>query len=433
MLTRLTLIFALVCGTGLSATFSGDVYPILRKRCQGCHQAGEIGPMAFTNYQEVRPWAKAIKESVVTRRMPPWHASERSGLQFHNDRSLTAEEIRTIVHWVDSGAPEGTKVNYPKPEQKEGSWKLGEPDVVFRVPGYKIPARGEIPNTFLILPLNLTEDRWIRAAEFRIDKRSAVHHLNVFVRPPGSSYLEGLPTNQFVLPTIQQRRDPRAGEGMFDRRELLVGYEPGYVPMSWAKDGAKLIRKGSHLVLEMHYTADGRELTDNSEVGLYFDKAKPPMRVLSISTQDLGIEIPPGDADFASVASVQLQRPVTLLALQPHMHLRGKAMEVLARYPSGTAATLLDVERYDFKWQTTYMLKAPLTLPGGTTLESTARFDNSRNNPFNPDSGVKVRWGDQSWDEMHICFIEIAFDSGIDPETLLVPKSPPRARSEVQQ
>lgn len=400
-------------------TFSQDVYPLIQARCQTCHQKGEIGPMAFTNYADTRPWAKAIREAVLKRTMPPWHSSERSTLQFHNDRSLSTAEINKIVAWVDGGAVEGPKIDYPKPVQADSKWKLGKPDVVLQVPGYKVPARGDIPYTFVIRSVGLAKDRWIRAAEFRIDKRTVVHHMNAFIRPPGSSYLEAFGRDQFVVPNLTQRRVARPGEGMFERRELLLGYEPGYSPIPWGSDQAKLIRAGSDIVFEIHYTANGTEQTDFSEFGLYFSDAPPRERVLSTQTQDMEFAIPAGDANFKSAAAITFGKPVKLISLQPHMHLRGKAMEIRARYPDGRVETLLDVPRYDFNWQTTYFLKEPKLLPAGATIESTAVFDNSANNPYNPDPKKTIKWGDQSWEEMHIGFMEIAFDARTNAETII--------------
>jgi hypothetical protein len=206
---------------------------------------------------------------------------------------------------------------------------------------------------------------------------------------------------------------------MFSRRELLLGYEPGYFPIPWREDQAKLIRAGSDIVFEIHYTANGKEQTDYSEFGLYFADRAPRERVLSTQTQDMQIAIPAGDANYRSSASITFARPVKLISLQPHMHLRGKAMEIRARYPNGNVETLLDVPRYSFNWQTTYFLKEPKLLPAGSTIESTAVFDNSPNNPFNPDPKKAISWGDQSWEEMHIGFMEIAFESAIDPETVI--------------
>lgn len=409
-------------------TFSEDVYGIVRARCQSCHQEGEIAPMAFTSYADTRPWAKAIRESVLRRTMPPWHADKRSTLTFHNDRSLSETEIKRIVAWVDGGAIEGRKREYPKPVPRESQWKLGKPDVVLRIPGFKVPARGDVPYTFVIRSLNLATDRWIRAAEFRVDKRAVVHHMNAFVRPQGSSYLEGLERDQFIVPTLTQRRVGRPGEGVFQRRELLLGYEPGYFPIPWRSDQGKLVRAGSDIVFEIHYTANGTEQIDNSEFGIYYADQPPRERVLSTQTQDMEIVIPAGDSNYKSSASITFAQPVKLISLQPHMHLRGKAMEIRARYPDGRVETLLDVPRYSFNWQTTYFLKEPKLLPAGCTIESTAAFDNSPNNPYNPDPDRNVRWGDQSWEEMHIGFMEIAFDAKMNAEKIIDPAAKERER-----
>ena len=419
MTIRLCTLILAASVLGNAETFSADVYPIVRARCQNCHQGGEIAPMAFTDYNDTRPWAKAIREAVMTGTMPPWHADRRSTLAFHNDRSLTQAEVRKIVAWVDGGAKEGRKIEYPKPVKQESGWKLGKPDVILRIPGFKVQARGDIPYTFVINSIGLAEDRWIRAAEFRIDKRSVVHHMNAFVRPPGSSYLEGLERGKFLVPTLTQRRVGRPGEGVFERRELLLGYEPGYAPIPWRDDQAKLIRAGSDIVFEIHYTANGKEQTDSSEFGLYFAEKPPRERVLSTQTQDMNFVIPPGDANYKSEASITFGQPVKLISLQPHMHLRGKAMEIRARYPDGRVETLLNVPRYSFNWQTTYFLKDPKLLPAGCTIESTAAFDNSPNNPFNPDPKSPIKWGDQSWEEMHIGFMEIAFDANVNAETVI--------------
>lgn len=418
-MVKLVLSSVILAGLACGQNFSRDVYPIVRARCQGCHQQGESAPMAFTSYADTRPWAKAIREAVLSGSMPPWHADPDASVRFHNDRSLNKAEIKTIVSWVDAGAAEGPKIAYTKPVRHDSNWKLGKPDLVLRIPGFKIPASGTIPYSFVIQSTGLKEDRWIRAAEFRIDKRAVVHHMNAFVRPPGSSYLQNLEKDRFLSPTLTQRRVGRPGEGVFARRELLLGYEPGYYPIPWRSDQAKLLAAGSDIVFEIHFTANGEEQTDYSELGIYFASEPPRERVLSTQTQDMEIAIPPGDASYKSAASIAFGRPVKLISLQPHMHLRGKAMQIRARYPDGRVESLLDVPRYSFNWQTTYFLKEPKLLPAGSTIESTAVFDNSPNNPYNPDPKSTIKWGDQSWEEMHIGFMEIAFDANIDAESVI--------------
>ncbi len=409
-------------------TFSGDVYPILKAKCQGCHQKGEVAPMAFTDYQSTRPWAKAIREAVLRGSMPPWHADPKASRAFHNDRSLSAAERQRIAAWAEGGAPEGPAADYAAPERRADGWKLGKPDLVMRIPGFKMPATGDVPYTFVAFPTGLTQDTWIHAAEWRIDKREVVHHVNAFVRPPGSSYVAGHEPLKFFVPTITERRVGRPGEGAFARRELLVGYEPGYAPIPWGPRQGKLIRAGSDIVVEAHYNTNGKELVDHSELGIYFAKQPPAERVVTISVQNMNFTIAPGDPAYRSDAVSGFDAPVKVVSVQPHMHLRGKAMRLTAILPDGRREPLIDVPKYDFLWQTTYFLKDPLALPAGSRIECAAWFDNSPNNKVNPDPKAAVGWGDQSRDEMHIGFTEIAFDAKLDAERVLAPEKKLAAR-----
>ena len=402
-------------------TYSGEVRAILDRRCVSCHRPGEIAPMSFTSYSEVRPWAKAIKEAVLKRAMPPWSADPSVGLHFLNDRSLTAAEIRTLATWVDDGAKEGlaTAAETAPPSENTG-WRLGKPDLVIRIPGYQVPSRAILQYTFLVTPLNLPNDTWIAAAEWKIEHRAVVHHINAFIRPRGSSYVAEAPVGQFYIASAEERAARRPGEAETDRRELLVGYEPGYIPQPWGAARAKLLRKDSDIVFEMHYTPNGKPVTDYSELGLYFARTAPRQRVLTIAPADANLAIPPGDADYVSTASAKFTTPVTLVSLQPHMHLRGKAYRFEAVYPDGRRQILLDVPHYDFNWQTTYFPSAPFVIPPGAAIVCTAHYDNSPNNPLNPDPAKTVHWGDQSFEEMNIGFFEVAFDATRDPNVAVL-------------
>jgi hypothetical protein len=406
--------------------FSTEVWPIVERRCVSCHQPGEIAPMPLTSYAEVRPWANAIREAILTRKMPPWDAAGDTAHDFRNDRSLTESEIRTITQWVKEGAQEGTPVKSAfHPIKVAGGWKLGQPDIVIRVPGFHVPASGLLTYRYLITANLFPKDVWVRAAEFRIDQRTVVHHINAYARGPESSYLSGYPKGEIVTATIADRGRKREGEKVFDRRLQLIGWEPGYQPMPWLPNGAKQIRAGSDIVFEMHYSPNGKEVTDYSELGLYLTDAPPSERVLAIDTlRDLDLAIPAGAQDYVSRASMTLAQPVRLVSVQPHMHRRGKSMEVRAIYPDGRTRLLVSVPKYDFNWQTTYALREPLLLPVGTKLESVAHFDNSVNNPSNPDPSVPVHWGDMTTDEMHIAFLELAMPVEADPEKLFA--APPR-------
>jgi hypothetical protein len=404
-------------------TFTRDVWPVLEARCVTCHQPGAVAPMAFTSYREVRPWSRAIREAVASRAMPPWHAAAGSAHAFRNDRSLSQTEIETLTAWVDAGSPEGPPVATRPVAAADSQWRMGKPDLVIQVPGVHVPKTGVQPYTFLIVPVHLEHDTWVRAAEFRIDQRSLVHHINAFVREPGSSYLADFPRNQIFVPTVAERGKKRAGEAVFARRQLLLGYEPGYAPMPWLQNGAKLIKAGSDIIFEMHFNPNGKEAVDHSELGLYFATQAPAQRIIAIDTlRDLDLQIPPQAPDYRSRASMTLGRPARLLSVQPHMHVRGRSMEVRAIYPDGHAETLLSVPKYDFNWQTTYVLKEPLDLPAGTVLESVAGFNNSPNNAFNPDPSATVHWGDQTTDEMHIAFLELVIEANANPEVLFAAK-----------
>jgi hypothetical protein len=420
------LIFAFALAVSAQVSFSSQVWPILEQRCMGCHQAGQIGPMPLTSYAEVRPWAQAIEEAVLSRKMPPWHARGETQHNFSNDRSLSDSEIQTISKWVKAGAREGLVHHRPfQAQQRVDGWKLGKPDIIIKVPGFAVPAKGQLDYRYLISPGLFPENVWLRAVEWRIDQKSVVHHMNAYVRSPDSSYLAGYPTGEVVAATIADRAKRRPGEGNFERREQLEGWEPGYVPMPWLEDGAKLVKAGSDIVFEMHFTPNGEALTDYSELGIYFAEATPLDRVVAIDTlRDLDLAIPPGARDYTSKASMTLARDVRLISIQPHMHMRGKSMEVAAVYPDGKREVLISVPQYDFHWQTTYVLKAPKELPAGTRLESVAKFDNSKNNAFNPNPAATVHWGDQTTDEMHIAFLELAILAKDDPEKIFA--APPR-------
>jgi len=407
-------------GAGLWAApeYHADIRPILEKRCVGCHQKGDIGPMPLTSYTETRPWAKAIRQAVSKGTMPPWHADPSRSVPFHNERSLTATERQTIVTWADAGAPEGKAIPVPPKTGLDNGWQLGKPDLIVRVPRYQVPASGTIQYTFLVTPTTLPDAKWIAAAEWKVDKKSVVHHINAFIRPKGSSYVGDAPPGEFFVASKASRAARRPDEREADRRELLLGYEPGYRPLPWGDGRAKLLPKSADIVFEIHYTANGKAAVDETELGIYFAKETPRERVLTIIPANSTFAIPPGDGNFPSSTSATLNRDLTLLSMQPHMHLRGKSYRIWARYPDGRTEDLIDVPRYDFNWQTTYFLAQPKLLPKGTVLECLAHFDNSPNNRFNPDPTQTVHWGDQSWEEMNIGFMEVVFPAGDDPEVV---------------
>ncbi len=361
-------------------TFTKDVAPIVFHRCVECHRAGEIAPMSFTTYKDIRPWAKAIKERVLTRAMPPWLADPHYG-EFRNDRRLPQAEIDTIVAWVNAGAPEGEPKDLPPLPKFEDGWNIGKPDLVIDIgTDFEVPASGVVPYKYFRVPSGFTEDKWVEAAEIRPDKRSVVHHVIVFVQEPGDQN-----------PVVR-------GDGS----TLLVGFAPGEPPMRLEPGLAKLVRAGSNLVFQMHYTPDGKAATDRTYVGLRFAKEMPKHRAVTARALTFNFRIPPGDPNYEVKSTWTAKQDVRLIAFMPHMHLRGKDFKYTVVYPDGRDRVVLSVPRYDFNWQLVYELKQPIELPRGTRIDCVAHYDNSPNNKYNPDPTQEVRWGDQTWQEMMI-------------------------------
>lgn len=395
-------------------TFTKDVLPILQEKCQGCHRPGEIGPMAFMNYQEARPWAKAIKSAVATRKMPPWFADPHYG-KFSNDRTLTQTEIDTIVAWADSGAKQGNPKDAPAPKTWVEGWNIQKPDRVIELPvEVKIPAKGTVDYQYILATPDFKEDVWVQMVEVRPSVPAVVHHAVVFIREPESKWLRGEiePGKAWEAPPKR-----RAAETFGGGSDVLTIYTPGMVPDVWRPGLAKKIRAGSDLIFQMHYTANGKDVVDRTKVGLVFSKEPPQQRVLTLGTMNTMFTIPPEVSDYTVDAKAPHVNPGELLSFFPHMHLRGKSFEYRLIQPDGTSETLLRVPRYDFNWQLSYKLQDPIPLKPGSRMEGIAVFDNSPNNPANPDPKATVKWGEQSWEEMMVGFYDVAVDAKFDRKT----------------
>ncbi|HWF47744.1 MAG TPA: hypothetical protein VG168_12115 [Bryobacteraceae bacterium] len=399
-------------------TFYKDVLPVLQRRCQTCHRPGEPGPMSLLDFAGTKPWASAIAQAVESRQMPPWFADPSVG-HFLNDRSLSNEEIQTIVAWANGGAPAGDPNDATKPVHWIDGWTIGQPEIVFEVPKeFDVPASGVIPYQYVIVPTHFKQDTWVRLAEVRAGDRVHTHHIVVSVREPDSKWLAGAPVGR---PFALNPHFPMSGVP----GEFLAGYGPGAIPEFLAPGQAKLIKAGSDLVFQLHYTtngqAGGRNGAEHSRIGLILAHTTPRRRVLMLAAANIRFEIPPGDPDYRVDARVTLHAQSTLVSLLPHMHLRGKSFEFSAIFPDGRAETLLRVPHYTYSWQLSYYLADPLPLPAGTTIECTAHFDNSASNLLNPDPTKVVRFGPQSWDEMMIGYFEVATDLKNGLRELLLP------------
>lgn len=371
-------------------TYSEHVAPVLERHCVECHRAGEIGPFPLRGYEEVAGWADMIAETVRDNRMPPWHADPAHG-EFANARRLSEAEKRTLRDWAEAGAPEGDPAKLPTPRSFVEGWRLPrDPDLVvaMRDEPYRVAAEGVIDYQYFVADPGFTEGRWVQAADVAPGDRSVVHHVIVFVAPPAHR--------------------PEVGLGW------LAAYVPGQSSMTLPAGRARFVPAGSRFLFQMHYTPTGIEARDVTRVGLVFaDPASVTEEVVTLEAANTDFEIPPGaPAHQVDAARRRFPAGAELLAVAPHMHFRGKSFRVAALWAGGERRVLLDVPRYDFNWQTNYQLAEPLALAEGFGVECEATFDNSPENPANPDPSATVRWGDQSFEEMMVAFFEVAAPVG---------------------
>ncbi len=356
-------------------TYSKDVAPIFYKNCAECHRPGEVAPFSVMSYKELRPWAKSIREKVVSKEMPPWHADPNHG-EWRNDRRLTQQQIETITAWVNGGAVEGDPKDLPPAPKFVEGWSNGKPDETFSIPEQSIPASGVIKYQYFSVDTNFKEDHWVQAAEIRSTGRAAIHHVIVFISDPNN---------------------PARGDS-----DLLAGFAPGEQPTHFQPGMAKKVPAGAKLRFQMHYTPNGEPTKDVTTIGLIYAKEPPKHQALTRPVLNTGFVIPAGASNHEVKSNYTFREDTRIISFMPHMHLRGKDFEVKAFYPDGSSKILLSVPKYDFSWQTYYVPKEWVAIPKGTKIECTAHFDNSTNNKFNPDPTKDVRWGDQTWEEMMI-------------------------------
>jgi hypothetical protein len=393
-------------------SFYKDVAPILQAHCQSCHRPGEIAPMPLVTYPQVRPWAKAIRQAVITRQMPPWFAVKGIG-KFSNDTSLSDAEIETISKWAQAGGPAGQIKDAPPAPVWIPGWNIASPTQVIEMPkAVSIPAKGDVEYTYEIVPSHFAKDTWVHMAEIRPSSRQNVHHAVVYIRPPQSKWLRHAPIGiPFTASTLTDPRDRR--DAMWTDSDILLVYAPGSSPDNWPADIAKLIPAGSDLVFQMHYITKGKPAVDRTSIGLVTTNQPPKQRVLTLQLTNDRFIIPPGVDNCRVEVHGTMPNDALLLSFFPHMHLRGKRFEYNIVHRDGSSQTLLRVN-YNFYWQLSYRLAKPLPIKAGTTLQAVAWFDNSKNNPHNPDSDVAVRWGDQAYDEMMVGFFDVAVPAAMD-------------------
>jgi hypothetical protein len=426
-------------------TFTKDVAPIFNKSCSECHRPGESAPFSTLTFAGVRPWARAIREKVLLQSMPPWHADPHYGV-WANDRRLTQLEIDTIVRWVDGGVKEGDPKDLQAAPQFLEGWSIGKPDVVIQMPEqFTLEATGPDEYQYFVVDPGFKEDVYVQRAEARPGNRKIVHHIIAFIQSPNQTGRQRPNLSKEEIEKLRskmEKESPTYREGFLVRTkvdapvfddgcsapnggrlnridrgqdmengQLLAGYAPGMNQAIWEPGVVKLIPAGSKIVFQLHYSkAAGSVQTDRSSVGLIFAKAAPKSLVRTYGISNNAFLIPPGADNHRVTACWTANEDVHVINLMPHLHLRGKAVEYRAFYPDGKSEILLNVPSYDFSWQTVYYFKEPKALPKGTRIQVTGYFDNSTKNRYNPDATKTVRYGEPTYDEMMIGWMDYTLD-----------------------
>jgi cytochrome c553 len=432
-----------------NVTFSKEVAPILFKSCAECHRPGEAAPFSVLSYKDTRPWSKSIREKVLSREMPPWHADPKIGV-FSNDRRLSEAEIKTIAAWVDSGSPEGDPKQTPPAPQFVDGWTIGKPDLVIPIPEeFTLAASGPDEYQYFEVQTNFKEDVFVQAAEARPGNRAVVHHIIAFVQPVQAHEKGAHSAPRLSKEEIEKMREKMEKESIFYRDGflmrtkkdapvfnngcetpsggagaradgtgedniglLLCGYAPGMNQAKFDNGTVKRVPAGARILFQLHYSkTTGKVEKDRSSIGLVFAKNPPQKELLTHGVSNNYFLIPPGAENQKVTACWTTKDDIHITTLMPHMHLRGKAMEIRAFYPDGRKELLLDVPAYSFSWQTVYYLKEPKGIPKGTRLEVAGYFDNSAKNKYNPDPTQTVRFGEPTYDDMMIGWIDYTVDS----------------------
>ena len=365
--------------------YGTEIAPIVAEQCASCHREGGIGPFAMDSHLMLQGWAPMIKEVLLTKRMPPMQVDPDIG-HFTNARYISDTDLQKLVHWIDSGAPRGTSSVDPLaqlefPDRKQ--WQLGEPDYVITAPRHEIPATGVLDYINVDVELPFQDDKWVKAVQYIPGDESVLHHLLTYVTAPDED-VQG----EAATVNVATR--------------FLEGYAPGKVDaMTFPENTGVFIPAGHKLSMQFHYTTNGRATSDETVLGLYVYDKPPTHENFTQSVSGL-FRIPPYASDHETSARYVFDEEVTITGLRAHMHFRGKDMKFSAEYPNGTIRELLSVPNYSYAWQPTYTLEQPLNLPAGTRVHVTGAFDNSENNPANPDPSKELTFGLQSWDEMFI-------------------------------
>ena len=374
-------------GELMSVSYANDVAPILEQRCVTCHQEGGIAPFAMSSHQMVQGWSPMIRETLITKRMPPGQIDAEYTNDFHGVNHITVEETQKLVHWIDSGAKnEGNTDPLAELQPEVVKWGHGEPDMIVDIPPQTIPASGTVEYRNLVLPLDLPEDKWVKAVEFVAGDTTVLHHIIAWAQAPDNGSGRG------------------GAFGILNQGIGLGAYAPGNAINTYPEGAGFPLEQGSGLILQMHYTTSGKEAVDASQIGIHFWDEEPERPILGGSAADLEIDIAPFEANHEMVATKKFRKDAYLTMVGPHMHYRGYDANFKLVYPDGREEEVLNVPNYQFNWQKTYDFKEPKYMPAGTEMVFRATFDNSDMNPFNPDPSAEISWGEQTWQEMFFGF-----------------------------
>lgn len=369
-------------------SYEEDVAPILIERCVGCHQEQGVAPWVMDGHRMVQGWSGMIRETLLTRRMPPGQIDYDYASRYEDVHHITDEEMQILMRWIETGAPRDASAEDPLAllTPQESDWELGEPDLVIEFPEHQVPANGVLDYVFVPLEIGLTEDRWVSAYAFDVDEKSALHHVIVYTQD-----------------ARQQRQNASRGGS----RTNFGGYAPGRGHIELDPDTGILLQRDMRFMIQFHYTTIGRELTDRTRLGLYFHDSPPDHELERTAVMNGEFVIPPGVREFPVTAKTRIPDDSYLYSFAPHMHYRGKHIRFRAVYPDGGEEKLLSIPNFQHNWQMVYRLREPVFLPAGTEIIAEGAFDNSRFNPLNPDPTKEVRWGDQVWDEMFLAWMRI--------------------------
>lgn len=381
---------SMVSGNAMDKTqinFTKHIAPIFQNRCEECHRAGAIAPMALVTYEQARPWAKAIKEKIVSRQMPPFHAAGAIGRYDHDPR-LTDQEIETIVKWVDGGAAKGNPKDMPAPKTWKTGWASGQPDLILTAKkAYTLKASPTDQYAFFVFDHVFAEDTWVRSIVTRPGNPKAVHHANTHLVPPSLK----VPDEGYF-------------EGDFDpgaRGTIMIsGWVPGSNDILLPEGTGVRIPKGMRFGIQIHYGPNEKETTDQTSLGIYLADGTIRKNLQMLFGDRKDLKIPPGEANYSLVSKRTFSSDAVIRFFHVHMHLRGKSYAFKFTYPDGRVETLFEVPNYDFNWQRSYVFAEPIKVPKGTSVEFIGAFDNSAKNKSNPDPTKTILWGEKTTDEM---------------------------------